>query len=446
MDDRAVAASGLGAWLLLAVALRLVFARPFAPDLWLDEAITALAATAPSPAALARHVATQDLHPPLLAAWCALVGPAPLGLLRLPSLLASLSLVPALHGAARAAGGRGELAALGAATCTPLVLYAGELRPYALGAAAVAWALRASWERRPGALALALVFGAASQWSAWPVLLGVVLAKPPPPGERAPVALAALAVLPLLALLPDQQAHQGAGLARGALAMAFPAADPFAWSLGVIRLPGWWLLGSAGRLALGVGALAWIALAWAVRRVPPRLAAALLVPLGAFALLATAGLHPLGPTRHALVLLPPALVVLDVAGADLGRAGRRALSGALGAVALTGLVLHPGLPRPPWREAAAVAAPPVLADAAAVPPLRWHAPHGEILPLPWRDDDALDLAIGPALTREPRTLVTTDRRDSRHLRDALQARGWRLRRAHGLRGITVWTLEPPQAP
>lgn len=289
--------------------------------LWLDEAIQAVVSSAPD---RWHQLGAHDMHPPLLS-W--MLGPilvlSPTELaLRLPSYLAWLATLPAMAWAAHTwEQPRAALpAALLVAASPHLVFYATEGRPYALAVLLVTLALALVPTRHTGPLTVVLTLAVLSQYGTWPLVLvaGTLHAWRQPGAPRVrwlPLALAALTMVALLVtLVPSQRAAQGQGLTEGALAawMWTPTTlVPWLWQ-GLLGFAGWSATGSYARIApwfgLGVVAL-WGLLAR--RGVRDPLSALAFVPLFGLVVAAGLSLYPLGPTRHALVLVP-ALILWTV--------------------------------------------------------------------------------------------------------------------------------------
>jgi hypothetical protein len=381
----------LTALVLAGLALRIVpmIGRP----LWLDEALQVHVATAHH---LLGALARWDLHPPLSALLTRAVswlGDDDLTL-RLPSLLASLATIPLAAWAARgwASSAAASFAAASATVLPPLVLYAGEARPYAVGVCLLTAFVGAIGHRLPLAAAGVGTLAVLAQYGAWPVVAvgGVVAVRRD--GRPWPWLLPTLAAAGLATtLLPAQLAHQGAGLSSGFLADAFftPLTFPRWLATQPTTLLGWYLTGTNGRTAAGLGAALLVLLAVGARG---RRADALTVlawgPAAALVALAGLGLHPLGPTRHALVLLPGLLVW------GARRVGERPTLAAVtvGVLAGGGLLVSPSLPR---EDAPGLVAAlddldelPVLADASAAPQLSRYA-RRTVAWLPWVRGDAL---------------------------------------------------------
>lgn len=346
-------------------------ARP----LWLDEAISALAATSAHPW---QAIATTDLHPPLGVAliWLASSISHDERVLRLPSLLASVAAIPLL---ARAAGDwvdpRARLAAAWLmALCAPAILYAGEARPYALGLMGVT-AVLASGRASPRARGLAASVALGALWGAWPVVAAVAWHRRDRTIAFVLAAGAALAAPLLLA----QHAHQGAGLAHGFLAPWFPPAEVWRWPWfflrGAVELLGWDATATHSRRALVAGAALALLL---VRKPPPALRPLTIPVVGAFLTLAAAGAYPWGGTRHLIVLLPLVLLLLT----STPRAAGLVFSLGIGLLAAGG----PTLPHESVPDVLAdlPRSLPLVADASAAPAARWY---GALLPAqPWSAD------------------------------------------------------------
>lgn len=387
---------------MVTVAAALVRLPGLAPPLWLDEALGAVAATATHPLHL---LATTDLHPPLLLVLqrlATLVGTADL-FVRLPSWLAAVATVPAAWSLGRAFGGRGLDLAVVAAFAPPLVAVGAQARPYALAVWLTVLTVDAALRDDARRLTLAAPAATASVYGAWPVAAlaaGVVAWRRRTVAGALPlVATVAMAGMLGAWLVPLQRAHQGAGLTDGFLAPWFWTPSTLgAWLPALPRLAGYVVTGRASTLSLAVGVPLLLGVAGLLPRA--RADARLLLawgPLAGLGVAAGLGLHPLGPTRHALVL------VLPLVGWVLGRRTWPTTTPAVLAAAL--LLALPGAPRPPVERVTALVATlpavPRVADASAAPALAWYGAH-VVATLPWvtgpRLDEALDDAIpaGPA--------------------------------------------------
>lgn len=366
--------SDLRAPIAVGAALRLAaWAGP--RPLWMDEAISALAATSAHPW---QAIATTDLHPPL--------GVALLGLasslshdervLRLPSLLASVAAIPLLaQAAADWVDPRARVpAAWLMALCAPAVLYAGEARPYALGLMGVT-AVLASGHATARVRVLATALALSALWGAWPVVAAVGCIR----RDRVIAGVIAAGAVLAAPLLLAQHAHQGADLAHGFLAPWFPPADAWRWpwffSRGAVELLGWCASATHSRRAWLAGAALTLLL---IRKQPAGLRHLAIAVTVAFLGFAAAGLHPWGGTRHLIVLLPVVLLLLT------------STPRAAGLVLLFGLsLLAASGPRLPYEAVPDVLAdlPPsarVVADASAAPAARWYG--ASIPALPWSPD------------------------------------------------------------
>jgi hypothetical protein len=361
--------------------------------LWMDEALQMRVSQSPT---WFHEIGSRDLHPGLYAlslrAWSSVSDDV--RWLRAPSLAASMAVIVAAAWAAR----RWRLphptaAAWLAALSPPLVRYAAEVRPYALGVLAltVAWGALAP-RPRPATLAVSGGFAAAALWGAWPTLAVAAALS----GRRAVRALAGvLAPLALLTfpfvLLPQLQ-HQAASLPSGFLAEQFPVA----WN----DAPSWLTLatlGALGSLATGMGGglmgratLAGLLLLAPTARAGwtrPRLGALTAASAATLAALALVEVHPWGATRHALVLLPAWLLL----GSTFPRFSVPA--------ALLGLALAPAPPDERVDEALRPGAP-LRVDAGLADQVAWAAhealpPDAELLP--WEAAPPFTLPRGGAL-------------------------------------------------
>ncbi len=152
-----------------AAAIRLATAR----ELWLDEALTARITERPFRSML-DAAASADAHPPLqmMLAWASrqAFGPSPFAL-RLPSLIATVVIVPLLYLAGKELYDRraGLAAAAVGAVAPPLVWFSNDARPAALAALlAVTTLLTMLWALRRGRASDWVLFGlsgAALMWS-----------------------------------------------------------------------------------------------------------------------------------------------------------------------------------------------------------------------------------------------------------------------------------------
>lgn len=352
-----------------AVARLAVWGAP--RPLWMDEAITALAATSPHPL---DAIATTDLHPPLGAA---LIGLAAAGsheerVLRLPSLLASVAAIPLL---ARAAGDWvGPHARIPAAwlmaLCPPAVLYAGEARPYALGLMGVT-AVLACAQAAPRVRALATTLALGALWGAWPVVAAVAWIR----RDRVIAGVVAAGAVVAAPLLLAQRAHQGDDLTHGFLAPWFPPPEVWRWPLffarGAIELLGWQATATHSRRAWIAGVVIALLL---TRRQPTALRHLAVTLTAAFVAFAAAGAYPWGGVRHLIVLLPVTLLLLT----STPRSAGLVFTVGLALLAASG----PRLPHEAVPDLLADLPPaPLVADASAAPAARWY---GADLPaLPW---------------------------------------------------------------
>lgn len=413
--------------------------------LWMDEALSLGVATAPHPWVA---IAADDLHPPLFALLLrglAIVSHAE-AWLRAPSFLASVLMIPLAWRAGRAWGrpNAGLVAATLVTVSPPLVVYAGEARPYALGAALVLAVLAATPGQSATALTVPAVLAMATLYGAWPVVLLACLAfavRERGPARAVPLLVASCAAGSLgLTLMAAQRAAQGAALTDGKFAPWFWTFDHFpGWAARALpALPGWMWTGRADTLGWAAGVVA-IAGITAVARTPgPRALDALTwAPVLGFAGLAGTGLHPFGPTRHLIVALPALIVWAAV------RLDRRRpivvlpwLVVAMGATALA--------PRPPFQDLPALLPQiddlPVVADASAAWGARWYAP-GAVEAMAWRTGPAFDEALGDRAPAGAFWFVATSTRPDAEIdlqRWATQA-GRSLDRTVRVRG--AWAIE-----
>lgn len=430
---------------LVATLLAALARAVLLPDrpLWSDEALGLLHATG-RVAAVPGPVAV-DLQPPgwtaLLGLWAAL-HPGDAWLRTLPG-LAGLATVPILAWSlAPWRRPRATATALGLVVLGgPWVLYAGEVRPYALLLAGASGWLGAVARGRTGPLVAwgALLLG--TSWSAGPLVAAGLLTTagvPGPPGTasatgRRRAVLRAAGTLALLTL----------ALALGALAPQLGATRPLAdgplarwmgwpdgpWALlertvGVLGHPLTGTAGpravAAGLLVLGLGAAATRASRRATDPEPPT-ADGLAIPAvlaaltaGGLALASLAGLHPFGPTRHVLGLAPAVLTALALALDQAGPRWTRRGGALLAAVLAAMWTLRP--PTLPVQEVPTVMAevaadrtacctPPtgrpggtVWVDAPAVPAVAWY---GRDDPSLWTPDGR---GWGPWVWRRPAVL------------------------------------------
>ncbi len=340
--------------------------------LWMDEAISAVAATSPHPW---EAIATTDLHPPAGVALLALM--ARLSheelVLRLPSLLASVATIPMLARSARhwVGGAASVPAAWLIALCPPAVLYAGEARPYALGLLGVTAVLAcADASNRVRALAAAAALSAL--WGAWPVVAAVAWVR----RDRVLATTLAAAAVFATPLLIAQHAHQGADLAHGFLAPWFPPPQLTAWPgffvHGAVALLGWCATATHSRRATVAGIALTILL---IRRQPALITRLAMALTAGFLVLSAAAAYPWGATRHLIVLLP----VLILMWTPTPRAAGVVFIAGLALLGATG----PRLPRESVPEVLAdlPAASNVVADASAAPGARWYG--ADLQELPW---------------------------------------------------------------
>ena len=382
--------------------------------LWMDEALTMAVARAPDPWAA---MAQDDLHPPLFAwlmrgmmsvshaeAW-----------LRAPSFLASVLMIPLAWWAARAWGRSGLAAATWACVCPPLVVYASEARPYALGAALILAVLAAVPSGSAMALTLLGVAAASTLYGAWPVVLvaGAVFAGRTPGVTRFVPIVTSGAVMAALAgtLVPAQRAAQGADLVGGKFNPWFWTWSTLpGWALRALPgVPGWAWTGRAGTLGLIAGVVALAGLGWLATRPGPRgLDVLAWGPALGFVALAGAGLHPFGPTRHLIVLLPAMLLWI---GARLdARPAVWAVPWLMVAMVSTAVA-----PRPPFQDLPSLLPTlgdkAVLADASASWGLRWYRP-APTPSLAWQTGPAFDAELAAKAPPDAFWFVSTSTRPS----------------------------------
>jgi mannosyltransferase len=332
-------------WILavLAVAVVNVGAGIGTSSLYLDEAFTWRAATAPAGEILDR-VRADEVAPPTyyvaLRAWTELTGSEGEGALRIPSALAALVLVGAVMWCALALGGpRAALAAGAFAALSPLVLeYGQQARAYVFAAAACAIAFGALVRVGDGPgdgrrLALSAAASVAALWLHYTaalvvvvVLVGIALCPAP---VRARVIAATAVAVGGLALLPLASEQLGAGHAEGVAPQARLTLENLVEVLGA---PFYGRTEDVVPVVV-LGALACLAaclVAARDRRTRLLAAAALTAPAGVA--LATLVGSDVVISRYVVVSAPFALVALGVAIARLSPPAALAAAGVVAAL------------------------------------------------------------------------------------------------------------------
>ncbi len=380
--------------------------------LWMDEALTMSVARAADPWAA---MAQDDLHPPLFA-WLMrgvmTVSHAEVWL-RAPSFLASVLMIPLAWWAARAWGRSGLAAATWISVCPPLVVYASEARPYALGAALILAVLAAVPSGSALVMTLLSLAATATLYGAWPVVLvaGAVFATRTPGVTRFVPMVTSGAVMAALAetLVPAQRAAQGADLVGGKFSPWFWTWSTLpGWAARAIPgVAGWAWTGRAGTAGMVAGVAVLAGLGWLTTRPGPRgLDLLAWAPVLAFVALAGAGLHPFGPTRHLIVLLPALLLWIGA---------RLDTRPALWAVPwlMVAMVSNSVAPRPPFQDLPSLLPTlgdkAVVADASASWGLRWY----RTMPTPslsWRTGSAFDAELVATAPAQAFWFVSTDTR------------------------------------
>jgi hypothetical protein len=435
-------------WAPMAVglALRLRHLLPARP-LWLDEAITALAARAPDPLAA---LTQTDLHPPWLVLLLRGVGDSELAL-RAPSFVASMLTIPALAWAATApaqhtppgrdrAPDRHEdrtpdipptLAAWCAALSPAWVRYAGEARPYALAVLACTLLAGAALRRSPLGLTLAGAFALGATWGTWPlVAAALVLYTRATRDPRPLLVLAPLAAWLLIAVALPQLRGPGAGLADGWLGPWLPHTTAGLVAAAVDSV-GYAFVGSDGPDALLAGALALLLL----RPGPalPLAASALGLALGAAAF----GLHPVGATRHVLPLTPVIVLALLLSRPPPW------LYVALPLFMLRGLFVDRGLPVQDLPALLQQLDPaPLVADGSVAPVAQWYAPERVARALPWRRPERIHAELHD-LPPGPFWLVAAEGRLHPGVSAALAGQGRAVGEGRVAAGVVAWRVAGP---
>lgn len=398
--------------------------------LWLDEAITVGAGLAADPFAAAR---ATDLHPPLLAwlaGWVAAAAPDPAWARGLPLAASLLAIgVAARAGAAwdgrRGAVGLGLVAALG----PPWVLYAQEVRPYALGLLAGCGLLGAAGTGSAvGLLGWGLLATLGGPYGTWAGVHAAAARVARRTGGRALAAWGALAVvqaaLLVLVALP-QRAAQGASLTTGHLREGFFSVSdvvPFT-AQRTLEVAGYLGSGLGGAVAWGPGLAVVAAVARGIARSRDGLPAVALAPVAVMWVAAGLGLHPFLGTRHALALAP-GLSLLAVRGA--GRFGWAGLG-----LAAVGLLLQPRLPVEDVPGLLrSVGDRPIVVDASLAPAVALYG-DGRERALPWREGPALTQALAEAPVAPGGCVLV-----ARHREDAVRAAlGPTSLEEHGAAGV-----------
>jgi hypothetical protein len=432
-------------WAPMAVglALRLRHLLPARP-LWLDEAITALAARAPDPLAA---VTLTDLHPPWLVLLLRGVGDSEL-VLRAPSFVASMLTIPALAWAAAAPAeetpsGRDlaphegrttdilpTLAAWCAALSPAWVRYAGEARPYALAVLASTLLAGAALRRSPLGLTLAGALALGATWGTWPLVAAALALYTRATRDPRPLlALTLLAAWLLVVVALPQLRGPGVGLADGWLGPWLPHTTAGLVAAAVDSV-GYAFVGSDGPDALLVGALALLLL----RPGPalPLAASALGLALGAAAL----GLHPAGATRHALPLTPVIVLALLLSCPP----PPRWLYAALSLLMLRGLFVDRGLP---VQDVPALLqqldGAPLVVDGSVAPVARWYAPERVARALPWRRPERIHAELHD-LPPGPFWLVAAEGRLHPGVSAALAGQGRVVGEERAAAGVVAWRV------